>query len=80
MDTLILIYCLSFSVYLIGLRIAIFPALLKDDLVRRDVSDSQLFKTLIWIPLLGPLIYFCIRPPFGEQITATPPTSQASQT
>lgn len=62
------------------LLILLFPALLKDDLVRRDISDSKFFQTLIWIPLLGPLTYFCIRPPFGEEITASPTTSQVSQT
>lgn len=60
--------------------ILLFPALLKDDLTRRGVSDSKFFQTLIWIPLLGSLTYLVSRPPLKEDsaIALQGEASQAS--
>jgi len=40
-----------------------YPTLLQDDMARRGLTtDSQLFGITVWLPLLGPLIYLCLRP------------------
>ncbi|MBW4594764.1 MAG: DUF2834 domain-containing protein [Brasilonema angustatum HA4187-MV1] len=44
----------------------LFPALLGDDMARRDIKNPQLFWLIGLIPLFGPLIYLCIRPPLQE--------------
>ncbi|NMF62636.1 DUF2834 domain-containing protein [Brasilonema octagenarum] len=44
----------------------LFPALLGDDIARRDIKNPQLFWLIGLIPLFGPLIYLCIRPPLQE--------------
>ncbi|MGH8000660.1 MAG: DUF2834 domain-containing protein [Brasilonema sp.] len=44
----------------------LFPALLEDDIARRDINNPQLFWLIALIPLFGPLIYLCIRPPLKE--------------
>ena len=41
----------------------LFPALLGDDMARRGLKNSQLFWLTALIPLFGPLIYLCVRPP-----------------
>jgi hypothetical protein len=41
-----------------------YPTLLSDDMTRRGwTSDSQLFWLIALLPLFGPLIYLCLRPP-----------------
>lgn len=41
-----------------------YPTLLQDDMARRGLTpDSQLFGLTALIPLLGPLMYLCLRPP-----------------
>lgn len=41
-----------------------YPTLLSDDMARRGLrSDSMLFWVVALIPLFGPLLYLCIRPP-----------------
>lgn len=46
-----------------------YPTLRQDDMARRGLSpDSQLFQIAawqiaVWVPLLGPLAYLCLRPP-----------------
>lgn len=40
----------------------LFPALLGDDMARRDLNKIQLFWLTALIPLFGPLIYLCVRP------------------
>ncbi len=59
--------------------ILLFPALLQDDLNRRNLNDSPLFKTLIWIPLIGPLIYFSVRPSLPETEGISSPRNQPDQ-
>ncbi|MEI2581493.1 DUF2834 domain-containing protein [Scytonema sp. PRP1] len=44
----------------------LFPALLGDDMARRDMNNPQLFWLISFIPLFGPLMYLCMRPPLKE--------------
>ncbi|MGI2908145.1 DUF2834 domain-containing protein [Tolypothrix sp. VBCCA 56010] len=44
----------------------IFPALLGDDLARRQVKNPQLLWLISFIPLFGSLIYLSVRPPLLE--------------
>ncbi|MGG6267259.1 DUF2834 domain-containing protein [Leptolyngbya sp. AN03gr2] len=53
---------------------ALFPVLLQDDMKRRGVEDSQVFKILSFIPFFGALIYLVLRPPTIEQSTAVSPS------
>lgn len=43
----------------------LFPALLGDDMQSRGLNNPQLFWITTLIPLFGPLIYLCIRPPLN---------------
>ncbi|MBH8552692.1 DUF2834 domain-containing protein [Nostocaceae cyanobacterium CENA357] len=43
----------------------LFPALLGDDMERRSWKNPQLFWLIGLIPLFGPLIYLCVRPPLA---------------
>ena len=43
----------------------LFPALLGDDMARRGLKNSQLFWLTALIPLFGPLVYLCVRPPLS---------------
>lgn len=45
----------------------VFPTLLGDDMVRRGLNDSRIFWAVAIAPLIGPLIYLCLRPPLPEQ-------------
>lgn len=41
-----------------------YPTLLQDDMARRGLThDSQLFWLTALVPLVGPLVYLCLRPP-----------------
>lgn len=42
----------------------LFPALLGDDMARRGRQNSSLYWIAL-IPLFGPLIYLCVRPPIA---------------
>lgn len=44
----------------------LFPALLGDDMARRDMKNPQLFWLTALIPLFGPLIYLCVRRSLSE--------------
>ncbi len=44
----------------------LFPALLGDDMARRGMKNPQLFWLITFIPLIGPLVYLCVRPPLPE--------------
>lgn len=44
----------------------LFPALLGDDMARRGWKDHQLFWLFALIPLFGPLLYLCVRPPLPD--------------
>ena len=40
-----------------------YPTLLQDDMARRGLTpNAQLFHLAVWVPLLGPLAYLCLRP------------------
>ncbi|MCL1472856.1 DUF2834 domain-containing protein [Argonema antarcticum] len=43
----------------------VFPltSLFDDDMARRGIKDSQMFWVLALVPLFGPLVYLCLRPP-----------------
>lgn len=51
----------------------VFPALLGDDMARRNLHNSRIFWAVSLTPLLGALIYICLRPslPIAE-LTASP--------
>ncbi len=45
----------------------LFPTVLGDDMARRGwLSNSQLFWVIALLPLFGPLLYLCLRPPLIE--------------
>ncbi|MBW4576012.1 MAG: DUF2834 domain-containing protein [Aphanothece sp. CMT-3BRIN-NPC111] len=46
----------------------IFPltSLFDDDMARRGIKDSRIFWAVALVPLFGPLIYLCVRPPLAE--------------
>ena len=44
----------------------LFPTLLGDDMARRGVKNSSLFWVVTLLPLVGPLVYLCIRPPLPD--------------
>lgn len=46
----------------------IFPitSLFDDDMARRGIKDSFVFWSIALLPLFGPLIYLCVRPPIPE--------------
>lgn len=46
----------------------IFPitSLFNDDMARRGIHDSHVFWAVALVPLFGPLIYLCLRPPLPE--------------
>ena len=59
----------------------IFPisTLLNDDMARRGLHNPQLFWLAALLPLFGPLIYLCLRPPLPEVApTASMPTPTTS--
>lgn len=55
-----------------------FPALLGDDMARRNLQNSQLFWITALIPLFGPLIYLCVRPPLIATNTGSVPKTSAA--
>jgi hypothetical protein len=48
------------------LLVLLFPALLGDDMARRGLKNSQLFWAVALVPLVGPLLYLCLRPPLVD--------------
>ncbi len=44
----------------------LFPALLGDDMARRGLKNPQLFWAVALVPLVGPLLYLCLRPPLSD--------------
>jgi hypothetical protein len=55
----------------------LFPALLRDDMARRGLKNPQLFWLTALIPLFGPLIYLCVRPPLADQSAAASTSAPA---
>lgn len=58
----------------------LFPALLGDDMARRGLKNSRLFWAVALVPLIGPLLYLCTRPPLPDSSpeVATPSEQPAS--
>jgi hypothetical protein len=54
----------------------LFPALLGDDMARRGLKNPQLFWLTALIPLFGPLLYLCLRPPLPEAGAEVLPSQQ----
>jgi hypothetical protein len=44
----------------------LFPALLGDDMAKRGLQNSTLFWVVALLPLIGLLLYLCIRPPLSN--------------
>lgn len=59
----------------------LFPALLGDDMARRGMKNSSLFWVVALVPLIGSLLYLCLRPPFlesGQEAISIPQKSTAN--
>jgi hypothetical protein len=52
-----------------------FPEILGDDMARREWDNGILFWVFSVIPLFGPLLYLCLRPPLKEEVEAIAVTS-----
>ncbi len=52
----------------------VFPALLGDDMARRKLDNPQIFWAVALCPLLGPLLYLCLRPslPLSPAVSPVP--------
>jgi ABC-type antimicrobial peptide transport system permease subunit len=46
----------------------LLPTLLGDDMARRQVKNPQVLSLIALVPLFGPLIYLCVRPPLTETV------------
>lgn len=75
------VHLISLDFSLMGL---IFPlsSLLDDDMARRGWSDRRIFWAVALVPLFGPLLYLCCRPPLqvvnrGNPDMRSLPSSQA---
>lgn len=46
----------------------VFPltSLFDDDMSRRGIKDSFIYWSIAFLPLFGPLVYLCVRPPIPE--------------
>ncbi len=44
----------------------LFPAILKDDLKRRGVEQNGYYWLAVLLPLLGTLVYWCVRPQLSD--------------
>ena len=49
----------------------LLPTLIKDDLARRNITSSRIFWLVTLIPLLGTLIYLCLRPPLENNLSGS---------
>jgi hypothetical protein len=58
----------------------LFPALLGDDMARRGLKNPQIFWAVSLIPLFGPLVYLCLRPPLAQSSQEVAPASVISNT
>lgn len=48
------------------LLILLLPAILADDMARRQLKNPLVFWAVTLLPLFGPLAYLCLRPPLPE--------------
>lgn len=44
----------------------LFPSIIGDDIERRKLKNAHLYKILGFVPLLGALVYLCLRPPLAD--------------
>ncbi|MEQ9548198.1 MAG: DUF2834 domain-containing protein [Coleofasciculus sp. G3-WIS-01] len=44
----------------------LFPALVGDDMARRGLNNPTLFWAVALVPLIGSLVYLCLRPPLPD--------------
>jgi hypothetical protein len=56
----------------------LFPALLGDDMARRGLKNSSLFWVVALMPLVGPLLYLCVRPPLPDSAQEVTTATQQS--
>lgn len=59
----------------------LFPTLLGDDMARRGLQNRGLFWAVALLPLIGPLLYLCLRPSLretGSQVNSQQPQKVAS--
>ena len=56
----------------------LFPALLKDDMARRNLKDSRIFWAVTLLPLVGTLAYVSLRPAIATDSIAANQLSSAS--
>lgn len=49
----------------------LFPALVRDDMARRGITDDRLFWAVALLPLLGAIGYLVLRPPLPETSDST---------
>lgn len=47
----------------------VFPSILGDDMARRGLDDPRIFWAVTLVPLWGPLLYLCLRPPLPDIAT-----------
>ncbi|MBW4693113.1 MAG: DUF2834 domain-containing protein [Lyngbya sp. HA4199-MV5] len=52
----------------------LFPALVRDDMARRGLTNDRLFWLVALLPLLGAIGYLVLRPPLPEQTESTVPS------
>jgi len=60
------IHAMTIAVCLFALLFP-YPTLLGDDMARRGIPSDRFLRAIVIVPLLGALIYLCIRPPLPEQ-------------
>ncbi|MBW4627438.1 MAG: hypothetical protein KME49_18525 [Brasilonema octagenarum HA4186-MV1] len=56
----------------------LFPTVLGDDMARRRWNNPQVFWAVSLVPLFGPLVYLCLRPPIPENVAQQRPASFGS--
>ncbi|YAF98387.1 MAG: DUF2834 domain-containing protein [Nodularia sp. CChRGM 3473] len=54
----------------------LFPTLLGDDMARRGWQNPQFFWLIALVPLFGPLMYLCVRPPLPKADVETIPNEE----
>ncbi|MDX1978311.1 MAG: DUF2834 domain-containing protein [Pseudanabaenaceae cyanobacterium bins.68] len=52
-----------------GLLCLLFSWILADDMRRRGLTESGIFQAVTLVPLLGVLVYLCVRPNLPEPLT-----------
>lgn len=57
------------------LLVLLFPALLDDDMARRNITNPLVFWAVALVPLFGPLVYLCLRPPLPDASNEVVPSN-----